>query len=124
MEKLVWILVTVILMIIEAFVFYVSLIHSTNTSALGYVTFAGTIVSIILAVLAIGYTYGESVINKNNSSNIQKYITELNEAVKKIQDIVENNDLENIKIEIDSSLVQLASTAKDIQGYAKNVDNE
>jgi Na+/melibiose symporter-like transporter len=123
MEKLIWALITIILMMSEAFIFYVSHIHSTNTSALGYITFAGTIVSIILAILAIGYTYGESVVNKSNSQNIQTYITELKEAVHNIQDIVENNNLENIKSEIDDSLGKLSSLSNDLQETVKNKSN-
>ncbi|MUJ21706.1 hypothetical protein [Aliivibrio fischeri] len=89
-----WIFTTVILSLVQGVVWYVSFVNSSNGSALTYVSFAGTLISIILAVLAIGYTYGESQGQKNKSDNVSIQIAVLNEVVKSIK--FESQSLEHI----------------------------
>ena len=80
-----WIHLIITLSIAQAFVWFISLQYANNTSALGYVSFAGTLISIILAVLAIGYTYGESQQQKNSSSTLASQL----ESLVKIKDKLE-----------------------------------
>ncbi|MFH7410191.1 hypothetical protein, partial [Acinetobacter variabilis] len=80
-----WIHLIITLSIIQAFIWWVSFQFAGNSSALGYVSFAGTLISIILAVLAIGYTYGESQQQKNSSSTLSNQI----ESLIKIKDKLE-----------------------------------
>jgi len=89
-----WITLIVLLSIVQAFFWYAVFENSQSTSALAYVSFAGTLVSIILAVLAIGYTYGESLGQKNKSDNVSSQIAVLNEVVKSIK--FESQSLEHI----------------------------
>ena len=89
-----WIFILVILALIQGSVWYISFVNSGNPSALTYVSFAGTLTSIILAVLAIGYTYGESQSQKYQSENVATQIRILNDVIKNIQ--IESKSLENI----------------------------
>ncbi|MFM5636774.1 hypothetical protein ACET5Y_11245 [Aeromonas veronii] len=80
-----WVQTIILLSIIQAFFWYVVFENSQSASALGYVSFAGTLVSIILAVLAIGYTYGESISQKNKSNALAEQITTLGELISNIE---------------------------------------
>lgn len=97
-----WVHLIITISIIESFIFWVSFQFSGNSSALGYVSFAGTLISIILAVLAIGYTYGESQQQKNSSSTLANQL----ESLVKIKDKLEmhTDALEDIKHVKDSML--------------------
>ncbi|WP_043818950.1 hypothetical protein [Aeromonas veronii] len=90
-----WIQVTVLLAIIQAFFWYVVFENSQSASALGYVSFAGTLVSIILAVLAIGYTYGESISQKNKSDGLAEQIKTLGKLIDNVE--IEAKSLEKIQ---------------------------
>ncbi|MFW1765903.1 hypothetical protein ACG9X2_10630 [Acinetobacter bereziniae] len=105
-----WILSIIILLIVEAFVFWVAFQFAGNSSALGYVSFAGTIISIILAVLAIGYTYGESQQQKNSSETLSTQISSL----VKIKDKLEKqaDALEDIK-ELKNKMTEFSSNVYD-----------
>ena len=105
-----WRYIITIIVLIEAFIAYISFIYAGNASALGYVSFAGTITSIILAVLAIGYTYGESVKQKNSSDTVVDQITKLNEVIKNIQ--LESESLNQIST-INEELLQLSKNFKE-----------
>lgn len=80
-----WIFVFIIASLVQGAVWYISFVNAGNPSALTYVSFAGTLISIILAVLAIGYTYGESVSQKNKSDNVASQIESLNGVIKNIE---------------------------------------
>lgn len=69
----------------QACIWFLSYHYGTNNSALGYVSFAGTLISIILAVLAIGYTYGESHQQKNSSITLANQIESLVEIKNKLE---------------------------------------
>lgn len=97
-----WILAIIILLIIEGFIFWISFQFSGNSSALGYVSFAGTLISIILAILAIGYTYGESQQQKNSSSTLANQLESLVNIKDKLE--VHAHALEDIKHVKDSML--------------------
>ncbi|MEJ7580617.1 hypothetical protein WKI22_08775 [Acinetobacter baumannii] len=103
-----WILSIIIMLIIEAFIFWVSFQFAGNSSALGYVSFAGTLISIILAVLAIGYTYVESQQQKNSSATFATQLDSLVKIKDKLQiqaealDNIQNlkNDITDFKAEV------------------------
>lgn len=61
-----WVFSIVIVSLVQAFVWYSAFVNAGSGSALNFISFAGTLVSIILAVLAIGYTYGESISQKKS----------------------------------------------------------
>ncbi|EHU1703088.1 hypothetical protein A1Z17_RS05740 [Acinetobacter baumannii] len=105
-----WILSIIILLIIEAFIFWVAFQFAGNSSALGYVSFAGTLISIILAVLAIGYTYGESHQQKNSSITLGNQIESLVAIKDKLE--IQAEALNDIKF-LKSSL----------ENFSEKVDN-
>jgi hypothetical protein len=102
-----WVFVLIIASLIQGVIWYISFENSSSGSALTYVSFAGTLISIILAVLAIGYTYGESVSQKNKTDTVSTQISVLNEVVKSIK--VESQSLEHIST-ISDELTRFAST--------------
>lgn len=104
-----WILFIIIISLLQGFVWYSAFVNAGNGSALNFISFAGTLVSIILAVLAIGYTYGESITQKNQSDTVVKQVSNLNNAIQKIN--IQADKLEQIQ-KISDSLTQ----------YSKNVD--
>ncbi|WP_151686976.1 hypothetical protein [Acinetobacter nosocomialis] len=105
-----WIHLIITLSIIQAGVWFVSFVYAGNSSALGYVSFAGTLISIILAVLAIGYTYGESQQQKNSSSTLASQL----ESLVKIKD----------KLEIQADALDDIKKLKDIlSSFSDKVDN-
>lgn len=90
-----WIQLIITLTLIQAFFWYVVFENSQSASALGYVSFAGTLVSIILAVLAIGYTYGESISQKNKGNELANQITTLGTLIEHVE--IEARSLEKIQ---------------------------
>ncbi|HHG3522527.1 TPA: hypothetical protein ACPVZQ_004635 [Vibrio parahaemolyticus] len=90
-----WITLIVLLGIVQAFFWYAVFENSQSASALSYVSFAGTLVSIILAVLAIGYTYGESLSQKSKSDGLADQIKTLGGLIESVE--IEAKALENIQ---------------------------
>lgn len=99
-----WIQLIITLTIVQAFFWYAVFENSQSSSALGYVSFAGTLVSIILAVLAIGYTYGESVSQKNKGDGLASQINTLGSLI------------ENVELEA-KSLEKIQDIAKELSGF-------
>ncbi len=95
------VLLVFILMLLEAVVFYLAVIHGGSVSAMSYVSFAGTLISIILGVVAIFYTMVESLKQSNssdkiangaadierNSNKISSEVNKLSEAIQEITEI-------------------------------------
>jgi len=71
-----WLLIF-LLLFVAIFVGYASFKNAGNGSALNYVSFAATLISIILALVAIGYTYGESVAERSKSDRLELEISKL-----------------------------------------------
>ncbi|WMO23894.1 hypothetical protein NI374_06450 [Vibrio parahaemolyticus] len=92
-----WILFIIIISLVQGFVWYSAFVNAGNGSALNFISFAGTLVSIILAVLAIGYTYGESITQKNHSDTVVNQISKLNDAIDTISGQTESfNQIKDI----------------------------
>ncbi|ENN6197121.1 hypothetical protein AB9W56_003527 [Vibrio vulnificus] len=85
-----WVLFIIIISLVQGFVWYSAFVNAGNGSALNFISFAGTLVSIILAVLAIGYTYGESITQKNHSDTVVNQIAKLNDAIDTINNQTES----------------------------------
>lgn len=96
-----WVHLIITISIIEGFIFWVSFQFSGNSSALGYVSFAGTLISIILAVLAIGYTYGESQQQKNSSLTLANQLESLVKVKEELQiQAYALDDIKGLKTEL------------------------
>lgn len=105
-----WILIILIISLVQGLIWYASFVNAGNGTALNYVSFAGTLISIILAVLAIGYTYGESVSEKNKSNAISNQIETLNNVLQNLK--VQNSNLDKISL-INEELLQLSNNFKE-----------
>ncbi len=124
-----WILSIIIMLIIEAFIFWVSFQFAGNSSALGYVSFAGTLISIILAVLAIGYTYVESQQQKNSSATFATQLDSLVKIKDKLQiqaealDNIQNlkNDITDFKAEVFDHFSDTKNKIESNNGFIKQL---
>ncbi|ELM6650572.1 TPA: hypothetical protein I7147_21730 [Vibrio vulnificus] len=106
-----WILFIIIISLVQGFVWYSAFVNAGNGSALNFISFAGTLVSIILAVLAIGYTYGESITQKNHSDTVVNQISKLNDAIDTISGQTE-------------SFNQIKDISETLAQYSEKVDSK
>lgn len=99
-----------IIMLILLNIFIITGRLSDNTTVLSYISFSGTLISIILAVIAIIYSYFQS-------SSFENMKTKLDDSVEKIQSAT--NDLESI-----SQLSELTNKVSDsICNFEHNISN-
>ncbi len=101
--RLTWpelILSVVLIMLVEGLIFYLAAMHSGSVSAMNYVSFAGTLLSIVLAVIAIIYTMVESLKQSNTSEQILSGAFEVKNSAGDIADEVKS--LKKLRIEIES----------------------
>ncbi|EGR3219649.1 hypothetical protein WOB98_08950 [Vibrio parahaemolyticus] len=105
-----WLFSILIISLVQAFVWYAAFVNAGNGSALNFISFAGTLISIILAVLAIGYTYGESLSQKNQSDTVVNQIATLNQAIGNIKDQTEE-------------LNQIHEISESLTAFGKQVEN-
>lgn len=77
LSKREWILLIVILLLVQFMVHWLSLKYGTSASALGYVSFAGTVVSILLGLIAIIYAFVQSFTQANSVVEIREQINKL-----------------------------------------------
>lgn len=94
-----WIFVIIILMLLQFIGGWMALVYGSSTSALGYVSFAGTIVSIILGLIAIIYAYVQSFTQANSVVEIREQIAKL---------IMAGDDIVKSKEEIHRSALKLS----------------
>ncbi|MBO1280312.1 hypothetical protein [Acinetobacter nosocomialis] len=107
-----WIYLFIISFFLQFIIYYFSFIYGGSTKALGYISFAGTLISIILAVIAIGYTYGESIKQKGSSDQLLLEIASLREIKDKLAgqvDILEN-------------IAAIKSVVENTESVVKNMD--
>lgn len=107
-----WIIVLTIILItiVQAFIWYVSFVNAGNGSALNFVSFAGTLISIILAVLAIGYTYGESLNQKGKSDSLSIQIASLTDVTN------------SIRVQADA-ISEVSNIKTELEGVAQRIEN-
>lgn len=72
-----WFFVIFIIMLVQFLVQFAAFLYADSESALGYISISGTIVSIILALLAIIYSYYQSTSQANSSSSLNSQIEKL-----------------------------------------------
>ncbi|MBL0458638.1 hypothetical protein JD499_15755 [Aeromonas enteropelogenes] len=75
-----WILIVIIMSLGQLLIHYYSTQVMSGSEVINYVSFAGTIVSIILAVLAIVYSFYQSFTQQNNVDSISREIERLKET--------------------------------------------
>ena len=80
-----WLLLIAILMLTEGIVFYTSMVHMKGHDAQGYVSFAGTVTSIVLAVLAIIYGFVQNSSQDRKSEMISQQMGRVREVVDELK---------------------------------------
>ena len=86
-----WILLIVVLALVQLIVHAMSWRYASNANALGYISFGGMMVSIILAVIAIIYGFVQTGEQSRASSTIASQVTSLHqilETFKKSGDVL------------------------------------
>lgn len=109
-----WVYLFIISFFLQFIIYYFSFIYGGSVKALGYISFAGTLISIILAVIAIGYTYGESIQQKTSSDQLLVEISSLRDIKDKLAGQV--YILENI--------AEIKSAVENTESVVKNIDLE
>lgn len=71
-----WLIISLLICICSS-IAYIAFQNAGSGSALNFVSFAATLISIILAVVAIGYTYGESIADRGKTDRLTNEITKL-----------------------------------------------
>lgn len=84
-----WILIILVIVLLLTIIFIFVTYYGSNKDIVSYVGFAGTIVSIILAVLAIVYTYYQNVSQEQSSYRISEQIIKLSTVASKLNEIDE-----------------------------------
>lgn len=72
-----WIFIIIILLLIQFFIHWVSYQFGGSSNALGYVSFAGTLVSIMLGLIAIIYSFVQSISQSTNVIEIREQVERL-----------------------------------------------
>lgn len=72
-----WILIIIILSLTQFLIHWLSMKYGGSASALGYVSFAGTVVSILLGLIAIVYSFVQSISQNSSAVEISEQIKRL-----------------------------------------------
>lgn len=120
-----WIYIFIISFLLQFVIYYFSFIYGSSGKALGYISFAGTLISIILAVIAIGYTYGESIKQKSSSDQLLLEIAGLREIKEKLAgqvDILENISAIKSAVENTQITVSKIDIVKHLKEFTKQFE--
>lgn len=123
-----WLLIIFIVILLQFIVQVSAWLYGGNTGALGYVSFAGTVVSIILAVLAIVYSNFQSISQQNSaeriSSQVEKLIgvTENIEAGKKGL-VTSISHLNSLAQKVDESIAHQGSISRKVDGIVRKFES-
>lgn len=116
-----WLYIIFIVVLLQFIIQVAAWLYGGNSGALNYISFAGTIVSIILAVLAIVYSFVQSISQQSSSEKISSQVEKL---------IGVTNNIEVSKEGLSDTIRSLSSMAQKIdesiahQGQIKvQVDN-
>ncbi|WP_312976726.1 hypothetical protein [Stutzerimonas nitrititolerans] len=123
-----WLFVIFIIILTQFLVQFVAFIYAGNSSALGYISVSGTIVSIILALLAIIYSYYQSTSQSNSSSSLNSQIEKLIGIVDKIKTDKsdfghELEQLAEIREKIDSSFSLQKVSHAQVRALSDTIDD-
>jgi hypothetical protein len=121
-----WLYIIFIVILLQFIVQASAWIYGGNSGALGYISFAGTIVSIILAILAIVYSYVQSISQQSSSEKISNQVDKLIGITDKIdlskQGLSETIvNLNNISSKIDKTIDHQGVINEKVDGLAENL---
>ncbi|EPH6348768.1 hypothetical protein ACS0KH_003526 [Vibrio cholerae] len=118
-----WVFIMLIVVLIQFIIQASAWLYGGNSGALGYLSFAGTAVSIILAVLAIIYSFLQSSAQEKSSSNISSQVTKLVDVVQNIEISKETlqltlDKLEGVTNELDVSIENQSNLHKEVSSLS------
>ena len=120
-----WVYIIVLSIILQFIIYFLAFVYSNSTNALNYVSFAGTMISIVLAIIAIGYTYGESIRQKHNEDELIIQIRGLSEIKEKLGDqvsLLENvaSLKQSVDEKLEASHIWIKENVSKYANYEKN----
>lgn len=102
-------------------------LYGGNSGALNYISFAGTIISIILAVLAIVYSFVQSISQQTSSEKISSQVEKLISVTNKIETSKEGlsdaaKHLSNMAQKLDESIAHQGQIKVQVDNIAAKFD--
>lgn len=124
-----WIFIIVILSLVQLFIHVVSYRFGNSPSALGYVSFAGTLVSIMLGLIAIIYSFVQSISQSTNVIEIREQVERLIVAGGEISEsgrIIHSASQEVSELvgDLASKVTENTSATKEVFGSFKALTSE
>lgn len=121
-----WLYIVFIVILLQFIVQAAAWLYGGNSGALGYISFAGTIISIILAVLAIVYSYVQSISQQSSAERISSQVDKLIGITDKIDSSKQGlNDtiahLTNVSSKIDESINYQGEIKDKVDNLATNL---
>lgn len=124
-----WCLVIAILSLIQFFVHWVSYQFGGSPNALGYVSFAGTLVSIMLGLIAIIYSFVQSISQSTSVVEIREQVerlivagNEISESGKMIHSA--SQEVNGLVGDLASKVIENTSTSKEMLGSFSKLTSE
>ncbi|WP_143516540.1 hypothetical protein [Pseudomonas sp. B14(2017)] len=116
-----WWFVIALLVLVQFIIHWLSLQYSGSQSALGYVSFAGTLVSIMLGLIAIIYSFVQSISQNNSVVEIRDQVERLMAAGQDIADSgkaihAASQGINHLVEDLVTKVVENTSAAKEILG--------
>ncbi|MCK6251265.1 hypothetical protein [Pseudomonas fragi] len=124
-----WCLVIAILALIQFFVHWVSYQFGGSPNALGYVSFAGTLVSIMLGLIAIIYSFVQSISQSTSVVEIREQVerlivagNEISESGKMIHSA--SQEVNGLVGDLASKVIENTSTSMEVLGSVSKLTSE
>ncbi|WP_421179307.1 hypothetical protein [Aeromonas enteropelogenes] len=112
-----WLLVIIILILGQLLLHYWTSSAMSAGEIINYISFAGTIISIILAVLAIIYAFYQSYSQQETASSISNEVKKLNEASN-----ILNKSTREMSEQVSSVVDKLAEIPSVVETYASKIE--
>ncbi|WP_323814985.1 hypothetical protein [Cellvibrio sp. NN19] len=121
-----WLFTIAIIILIQFIVQVGALIYSSDNNVLNYISFAGTIISIILATIAIVYSFVQTISQQSASSNISNQVDKLMSIVGQIDSskkiLVDSLEhLNNVSQKLDTSIEHQSKISSQVENLSKNI---
>lgn len=107
-----WLMIIAIFLMAEAWILNISYSFNGEQSVINYVSFASTITSLILAVLAIVYGFYQSETGKKSNAALEAHI----DAMKKTQ-----MELDGFVVSVEGQLVSVNESARKLESVGANL---
>lgn len=122
-----WIFIIFIVILLQFIVQVAAWLYGGNTGALGYVSFAGTVVSIILAVLAIVYSNFQSISQQSSADRISGQVERLIGVTGNIETgkkslVSTISHLNNLAQKLDESIANQGNINQKVDGIVKKFE--